>query len=336
MAEYRLITVWHIEAPLEAVYAAVSDPLRWPEWWPDAQRVVEREAGAADGVGRRLHCAWQGRWLPYRLQFDLLTTQMKAPTLVVGEVKGDLEGFGRCLFSQQGAITTVQHEWYVRTTRRWMNLLAFIARPLFTRNHALAMQRGGEGLAARLGARLLGLEHGELAAPAVRAPDALAALAAGLLAGVLATVVQMILWWLASMPVVETLWRDTQLTAAIVLGTDALTAPPATPWTLMLVAALIHFMLSGIYGLVLARFIDHLPVCRALLVGGCFGAVLYVVNLYGFALFFPWFAVTRDGITALTHVAFGILLAGAYVMLRLCRSRRSSPPAPPTDRTARR
>jgi hypothetical protein len=331
MAEYRLITVWHIEAPLEAVHAAVSDPLRWPEWWPDAQRVVEREAGAADGVGRRLHCAWQGRWLPYRLQFDLLTTQMQPPTLVAGEVRGDLEGSGRCLFSQQGAITTVRHEWYVRTTRRWMNLLAFIGRPVFAHNHALAMRRGGEGLAARLGARLLGLEHGELAAPGARAYDPLAALGAGLLAGVLATLVQIILWWLAALPVVETLWRDTRLTAGIVLGADALTAAHLSPWTLMLVATLIHFTLSGIYGLVLARFIDRLPAGRALLAGGLFGAALYAVNLYGFTLFFPWFAVTRDGITALTHVAFGMLLAGGYVMLR---SFRSSPPAPPRDRTA--
>lgn len=333
MADYRLITVWHIEAPLEAVYAAVSEPLHWPAWWPDAQRVVEREAGAADGVGRRLHCAWQGRWLPYRLQFDLLTTQMQPPTLVAGAVQGDLEGFGRCLFAQQGAITTVRHEWHVRTTRRWMNLLALCARPLFTRNHALAMQRGGEGLAARLGARLLAVEHGELAVPAPRAHDPLAALGAGLLAGVLATLVQIMLWWLAALPVMETLWRDTRLTAAIVLGADVLTATHLSPWTLMLVATLIHFTLSGIYGLVLARFIDRLPAGRALLAGGCFGAALYVVNLYGFSLLFPWFAVTRDGITALTHVAFGMLLAGGYVMLR---SFRSSPPAPPSGRTARR
>jgi len=326
MAEYRLITVWHIEAPLEKVYAAVSDPLRWTTWWPDAQRVVEQEPGAADGVGRRLHCAWQGRWLPYRLRFDLLTTQMQAPTLVAGEVKGDLDGSGRCLFSQQGAITSVRHEWYVRTTRRWMNLLAIIARPMFTHNHALAMQRGGEGLAALLGARLLGLEHGDLAVPATRAHDALAALGAGLLAGVLATVVQIILWWLAAIPVMETLWRDTRLTAAIVLGADALTAPSATPWTLMLVAALIHFMLSGLYGLVLACFIDRLAIGRALLAGGFFGAVLYIVNLYGFSLLFPWFAVTRDAITALTHVAFGILLAGGYFKLRSYRSHWSSPP----------
>lgn len=332
MAEYRLITVWHIEAPLAVVYAAVSAPLRWPEWWPDAQRVVEREAGAADGVGRRLQCTWQGRWLHYRLQFDLLTTRIQPPTLVEGEVKGDLEGFGRCLFSQQGAITTVRHEWHVRTTRHWMNLLAFIARPVFTHNHALAMRRGGEGLAALLGARLVDVEHGELAAPVARAHDGLAALGAGLLAGGLATVVQIILWWLAALPVMETLWRDTRLTAAIVLGADALTAPHTAPWTLMLVATLIHFTLSGIYGLVLARFINRLPVDRALLAGGLFGAALYAVNLYGFTLFFPWFAVTRDWITALTHVAFGMLLAGGYVMLR---SFRSSLPAPPTGRTVR-
>ncbi|MEW6165917.1 MAG: SRPBCC family protein [Pseudomonadota bacterium] len=326
MVEYRLITVWHIEAPLEAVYAAVSEPLRWPEWWPDAQRVVEREAGAADGVGRRLQCAWQGRWLPYRLQFDLLTTRMQPPATVEGEVRGDLEGFGRCLFSQQGTVTTVRHEWHVRTTRRWMNLLALCARPLFTRNHALAMRRGGEGLAALLGARLLGLEHGELAA-APRALDPLAAIGAGLLAGVLATGVQLVLWWLAGMPVMETLWRDTRLTAAILLGPAAL----APPWAIWLLAASIHFTLSAGYGLAFARPVARLPTGRALLAGGACGALLYAVNLHGFTLLFPWFAAARGWITGLTHIAFGVLLAAGYLILR---ARRSSPPAPPRDRTA--
>jgi hypothetical protein len=36
-----------------------------------------------------------------------------------------------------------------------MNLLAPLARPLFEHNHNVVMRWGGEGLARRLGARLL-------------------------------------------------------------------------------------------------------------------------------------------------------------------------------------
>jgi hypothetical protein len=34
VAEYRLLTIWRIEAPLEAVYAAIHNSPHWPVWWP--------------------------------------------------------------------------------------------------------------------------------------------------------------------------------------------------------------------------------------------------------------------------------------------------------------
>jgi uncharacterized protein YndB with AHSA1/START domain len=39
MVEYRLLTTWHIEAPLEDVYSAIHDALRWPDWWPGVKNV---------------------------------------------------------------------------------------------------------------------------------------------------------------------------------------------------------------------------------------------------------------------------------------------------------
>jgi hypothetical protein len=43
----------------------------------------------------------------------------------------------------------------VRTTKRWMNLLAPFARPVFEYNHDVVMRWGGEGLARRLSCTLL-------------------------------------------------------------------------------------------------------------------------------------------------------------------------------------
>lgn len=43
------------------------------------------------------------------------------------------------------------YEWVVRTTERWMNLLAPLARPAFAWNHNVVMRQGGEGLARNAG-----------------------------------------------------------------------------------------------------------------------------------------------------------------------------------------
>jgi hypothetical protein len=133
------------------------------------------------------------------------------------------------------------------------------------------------------------------------------ALIAGLTAGTLATLVQMALWWAASVPVWETLLRDARLTAAILLGPAVL--PPPTTWRLdvMLVASVIHFALSIGYAIP-AGLTSRLRLSAAIPVGGLYGLAIYIVNLYGFTLLFPWFTVSRGWITLLTHVVFGISL----------------------------
>ena len=52
-------------------------------------------------------------------------------------------------------MTAVLYEWHVETSKRWMNLLAPLARPVFAYNHDVVMRWGGEGLARRLGAELI-------------------------------------------------------------------------------------------------------------------------------------------------------------------------------------
>ena len=144
----------------------------------------------------------------------------------------------------------------------------------------------------------------------------LAAVGAGLAAGVIATILEIALWWLSEVPVPETLFRDARLTAAIVMGPSVLPPPNTLQWNVMLVATLIHFALSIVYGLIMAGFIGRLRVRQGLLAGGLYGMVLYVINLYGFTVIFPWFAVARDWITFVTHLAFGTILASSYFALR--------------------
>lgn len=144
----------------------------------------------------------------------------------------------------------------------------------------------------------------------------IAALVAGIAAGSIATAVQLGLWWIDSAPVADLLARDTRLTAAIVMGQAALDYRATLTLGMIAVATLIHFALSIVYAFVLATLIRHLRRYAALLAGGAYGLALYAINLYGFTALFSWFAVSRGGITALTHLAFGLVLAATLVALR--------------------
>lgn len=172
MAEYRLLTIWRIESPLEEVYAAIHNAPNWPDWWPAVKNVEEVAAGDPDGVNSVLRCSWQGKF-PYRVVFEVRATRIERLKAIEGTVRGDLEGVGRWSFSRQCGISMVRYEWHVRSTRWWMNLIAPFARAMFIRNHGNVMKQGAERLAARLGAPLVSQENIELmtqAAPPIRAP----------------------------------------------------------------------------------------------------------------------------------------------------------------------
>ena len=142
--------------------------------------------------------------------------------------------------------------------------------------------------------------------------DAGAAVFAGVAAGIFATVVQIVLWAIFTDALPEILYRDSRFAAAIVLGRGVLPPPASFDAEIMLIAAAVHFALSIVYALLLACLIADLGTRTSLLAGAVFGVILYAVNMYGFTVVFPWFAASRDWITAASHVAFGMILAGTY------------------------
>lgn len=150
MAVYRLSTRWLLAAPREEVFAVLHDSERWPEWWRGLERVVKLEEGEEDGRGSLGRYTWRSA-IPYRLEFDMRITRVERPQLMEGEACGELAGTGRWRLGESDGITTVLFEWDVRTTKRWMNAIAFVARPLFEWNHDWLMRQGREGLARRLG-----------------------------------------------------------------------------------------------------------------------------------------------------------------------------------------
>ncbi len=159
MAQFQFVTEWRIEAPIQEVCDAISQCRHWPAWWRGVEKVEEFVPGGENGVGSLRRFTWRGP-LPYRLTFDIEVTHAIPLTLVEGRASGEVEGIGRWHFADEGMVTVVRYEWQVRTNRRWMNIIAPIARPVFKWNHDQIMRQGAEGMACLLNTRLVSLMHG--------------------------------------------------------------------------------------------------------------------------------------------------------------------------------
>ncbi|KZE35061.1 polyketide cyclase [Crenobacter luteus] len=150
--EYRLLTRWRFDAPLDAVWEAIYDSANWPSWWRGVERVVDLDRGATDGVGARQRLTWRSV-LPYSLTFETRVTRVERLRRLEARVEGELEGRGCWRFSCENGVTEVCYEWHVQTTRAWMNWLAPLARPVFVWNHDRVMREGERGLARLLAER---------------------------------------------------------------------------------------------------------------------------------------------------------------------------------------
>jgi uncharacterized protein YndB with AHSA1/START domain len=153
MASYSFLTTWILEAPREEAWEAIHAIERWPEWWRGVRAVEKLEHGDDRGIGALYRHEWRSV-IPYPVRFETRITRIEPPFLIEADADGELAGTGRWrLFD--GRETAVTYEWNVRTTRRWMNVAAPLARPVFRWNHNVVMHQGGRGLADLLGAKLL-------------------------------------------------------------------------------------------------------------------------------------------------------------------------------------
>lgn len=157
MAEYRFLTIWLLDAPIEKVWEAIVDYEQLPIWWKAVARVEEIQPGDAGGVGSVWNMVWRTP-LSYRLAFESCITRVEAPHQLELTAVGEVEGVGRWELSPTEEGTLVRYYWMVKTTKPWMNFLALFLRPLMEWNHNAIMQQGGEGLAQFLDARLLKVE----------------------------------------------------------------------------------------------------------------------------------------------------------------------------------
>lgn len=151
---YSFVTIWKIKAPIEKVWDCIHEAEEWPKWWKGVKRVETISQGDANDIGKMMHYSWRST-LPYTLSFDVVSTKLEKPYVLEGDAIGELEGEGKWQLSYNIGITTVQYNWNVNTTKKWMKILAPLLRPLFKWNHNVVMRWGAEGLAKKLDADLV-------------------------------------------------------------------------------------------------------------------------------------------------------------------------------------
>jgi hypothetical protein len=149
---FSFVTVWKIEAPLPPVWEAMFRFEDWPSWWKGVEQVEVLAPGDANRVGFRSRQTWKSK-LPYKLRFEGVIVRVNTMSLLELRSEGELQGIGLMRFANSGSSTTFQYDWNVSTSKAWMNLVASVAKPLFSWNHDVIMDWGAEGLARKLGGK---------------------------------------------------------------------------------------------------------------------------------------------------------------------------------------
>jgi uncharacterized protein YndB with AHSA1/START domain len=159
LADYRFLTTWLVDAPVDDVWRALHTIEEWPSWWPGVQRVRKIEHGDEQGVGGVYQQVWRSK-IPYSVEFTTFVTEVERPHLIEARADGGLAGTGTFRIFGAPLGTAVTYDWAVRTTKAWMNAIAPVARPVFAWNHHAVMNQGGVGLARALGVPLIAQSSG--------------------------------------------------------------------------------------------------------------------------------------------------------------------------------
>ena len=113
----------------------------------------------------------------------------------------------------------------------------------------------------------------------------------------------------------ESAWALPRMISAIVLGRDVLPPPATFDVGIVLTALVIHFVLSLVYGSLLALAVHRMLMETGMIASAVFGLLLYIVNFYVMTAVFPWFADGRTWVSVVAHIAFGVGTAAFYFKL---------------------
>lgn len=148
-AHFELESCWHVDAPVETVWAALTQPDRWPQWWPYVRAVHAVREGRDDGVGRVRRIDWRTR-LPYGITIEVETVEVVRHQRLRALSRGQLRGEGLWQLRPVAGGTEVVYLWRVQVARPWMRRLAPLLSPVFRWNHDGVMAAGEAGLRRHL------------------------------------------------------------------------------------------------------------------------------------------------------------------------------------------
>ena len=150
-----------------------------------------------------------------------------------------------------------------------------------------------------------------------------AAVWAGIIAGAVFMVVEMLL---VQMALGMSMWGPPRMIAAIVMGKGVLPPPETFDATIVMVAMVVHFVLSVVFAIPLVFIVRRMALGAGLGIGAVYGLTLYLVNFYLMTAIFPWFAMARNWVSIATHILFGIVVAWAFLKLQKAPEAVSVPP----------
>lgn len=154
MVHYRFESEWVVSLPIEEVFDLLASPDGYSDWWPSVKNSQLIKKGGADGVGAKATYAIKSPLL-YQLDFEATIAEIQRPQRIYMLARGDLIGTGTFELSRRGGNTVAVYRWYVSTTKKWMNAVAPIGKPLFVWAHHSVMREGCAGLAKRLGGQVV-------------------------------------------------------------------------------------------------------------------------------------------------------------------------------------
>ncbi len=145
-ADYNFTSHWHIPASKKIVSDVIIRAEEWQKWWDGLEKVTI-DSHKHNGVGSVYTCTWRSA-SGYKLTATITVTEYLAGERICFNADGDLQGSGRFIMKESGTdATDITIYWNVSSTKKWMNRLSFILRPLFIVNHHALMAKGERGLA---------------------------------------------------------------------------------------------------------------------------------------------------------------------------------------------
>jgi uncharacterized protein YndB with AHSA1/START domain len=154
MVHYMFETEWVVTAPIEKVFEVLEHPEEFSSWWPAVKESRLVRAADASGVGAKSAYTIKSP-LFYSMNFELTSVELERPHRIRSIVRGDLIGTGTYSLHRDGNKTHVRFNWYVSTTKPWMNALAGVTKPALVWAHHSVMREGCAAMATFLGSRLV-------------------------------------------------------------------------------------------------------------------------------------------------------------------------------------